>query len=147
MSVSCQIPSRSRLPPIVRDEIRAVVINAGPERMSSPTVGRLLSRVSELLPTVPVAVMSDYEDPENIQEAFELGVRGYIPTSLASIVAIGALHLVCLGGTFAPTAALLSQGERRQGSAGRAADRGLYPASIADSGLPAPRHGEQTDRV
>ena len=49
--------------------------------------------------------MSDYEDPENIQEAFELGVRGYIPTSLASIVAIGALHLVCLGGTFAPTAA------------------------------------------
>ena len=33
-------------------------------------------------PTVPVAVMSDYEDSENIQAAFELGVHGYIPTSL-----------------------------------------------------------------
>jgi DNA-binding NarL/FixJ family response regulator len=112
-------PEQIKAPPIVGDQIRAVVINAGPERMSSPTVGRLLSRVSELLPKVPVAVMSDYEDPENIQEAFELGVRGYIPTSLASVVAVGALHLVCLGGTFAPTAALLSQSERRQGSPGR----------------------------
>jgi DNA-binding NarL/FixJ family response regulator len=117
----CLLPDPERITsaPILSDQIRAVVINAGSERMSSPTVARLLSRVSELLPTVPVAVMSDYEDSEDIQEAFELGVRGYIPTSLASIVAVGALNLVCLGGTFAPTAALLSQGDRRQGSAGQ----------------------------
>ncbi len=81
--------------PIVSDQIRAVVVNTGSERMSSPTVARLVSRVSELLPTVPVAVLSDYEDSENIREAFELGVRGYIPTSLASMVAVGAVHLVC----------------------------------------------------
>jgi DNA-binding NarL/FixJ family response regulator len=111
-------PEQIAVAPIVNDQVRAVVINAGPERMSSPTVARLLSRVGELLPTVPVAVISDYEDPESIQEAFELGVRGYIPTSLASMVAVGALHLVCLGGTFAPATALLSQGDRRQGLAG-----------------------------
>jgi DNA-binding NarL/FixJ family response regulator len=102
--------------PIVNDHVCALVINVGPERMSSPTVVRLLSHVSELLPTVPVAVLSDYEDPESIQEAFDLGVRGYIPTSLASRVAIGAVRLVCLGGTFVPAAALLSQRYRRQGS-------------------------------
>jgi DNA-binding NarL/FixJ family response regulator len=114
----CLLPDPEQITaaPIVNGDIRAVVINVGAERMSSPTVARLLSRVSELLPTVPVAVMSDYEDRESIQEAFELGVRCYIPTSLASMVAVGALHLVCLGGTFAPAAALLSQRDRRQGS-------------------------------
>jgi len=63
-------------------------------------------------------VLSDYEDAENIRQAFELGVRGYIPTSLASLVAVGAMHLVCIGGTFAPAAALLSHSDRPQGSAG-----------------------------
>jgi len=104
--------------PIVSDQVRAVIINTGPERMSSVAVAAMLSRVGELLPAVPVAVLSDYEDAENIREAFELGVRGYIPTSLASMVAVGAMHLVCLGGTFAPAAALLSQSDRPQGAAG-----------------------------
>ena len=80
--------------------------------MSSATMTRLLARMRELLPEVPVAILSDYEDAESVREAFELGVRGYIPTSLASPVAIGAVHLVCVGGTFAPTAALLCQDDR-----------------------------------
>ena len=120
-------PEQITAAPIVSDQIRAVVVNAGPERMSSPTVAHLLSRVSELLPTVPVAVMSDYEDSESIQEAFELGVRGYIPTSLASRVAVGALRLVCLGGTFAPAAALLARDDRRQAPAGEPLIEGFTP--------------------
>jgi len=103
---------------VARDKIRAAIINAGPERTSSATVARLLSRVNERLPEVPVAVLSDREDAESIREAFELGVRGYIPTSLASRVAVGAVQLVCVGGTFAPAPVLLSQGARSQGSAG-----------------------------
>jgi DNA-binding NarL/FixJ family response regulator len=70
------------------------------------------------VPEVPVAVVSDHEDAESIREAFELGVRGYIPTSVASRVAVGAVHLVCVGGTFAPAAALLSQSDRPRASAG-----------------------------
>jgi DNA-binding NarL/FixJ family response regulator len=100
----------------VSGQTRAVIINTGPERMSSAAVARLVSRMSELLPEIPVAVLSDYEDSENIRQAFELGVRGYIPTSLASMVAVGAVHLVCVGGTFAPTAALLSHSGRPQGA-------------------------------
>ena len=34
------------------------------------------------------------------------------------MVAVRAVHLVCVGGTFAPAAALLSRGDRPQGSAG-----------------------------
>jgi DNA-binding NarL/FixJ family response regulator len=103
---------------LASDAVQAVIINAGPERMSSATMTRLLSRLKELFPNVPLAVLSDHEDAEDVREAFDLGIRGYIPTSLASRVAIGAVHLVCVGGSFAPAAMLLSDGERRQSSAG-----------------------------
>ena len=68
-----------------------------------------------------MAVLSDYEDPGNIREAFEVGVRGYLTTSLASLVAVQAVHLVCAGGTFAPAAALLIRrpGATRRGPAAR----------------------------
>ena len=113
-----QNPDQIETIPLAGDKLQAVIINAGPERMSSTAVTRLLSRLNELFPEVPVAVLSDYEDPENVREAFNLGAQGYIPTSLASRVAIGAVQLVCVGGTFAPAATLLSEGERRQASAG-----------------------------
>ena len=103
---------------VASDNLQAVIINAGPERMSSAPMACLLSRLNELFPNVPVAVLSDHEDAEEVREAFNLGVQGYIPTSLASRVAIGAVHLICIGGTFAPAATLLSEGERRQAAAG-----------------------------
>jgi DNA-binding NarL/FixJ family response regulator len=100
------------------DAVQAVIINAGLERMSSAAMTSLLSGLKEALPQVSLAVLSDHEDAENVRGAFNLGVKGYIPTSLASRVAIGAVHLVCVGGTFAPAATLLSNGERRQAAAG-----------------------------
>jgi DNA-binding NarL/FixJ family response regulator len=81
--------------------------------------GPAVLAVRELLPEVPVAVLSDFEDAGSIREAFNLGVRGYIPTSLASVVAVEAVHMVCVGGTFAPAAALLSLTAGSHGSAGK----------------------------
>jgi DNA-binding NarL/FixJ family response regulator len=92
------------------DRIRAAIINTGTARMSSPATADLVSRVKETLPGVPVAILSDYEDRDNVRQAFNLGVQGYIPTSLASPVAAGAVSLVCVGGTFAPANVLLSEG-------------------------------------
>jgi DNA-binding NarL/FixJ family response regulator len=109
-------PEQIETAPTVGGEIRAVVINTGSEPMSSAWAADLVSRVKELLPGVPVAVLSDFEDRENVREAFNLGVRGYIPTTLASLVAAGALSLVCLGGTFAPATALLSEDGSRRGA-------------------------------
>jgi DNA-binding NarL/FixJ family response regulator len=103
---------------VASGKIQALIINTGPERMSSATLASLMSRLKELFTGVPVAVLSDYEDAENVREAFNLGVQGYIPTSLASRVAVEAVRLVCVGGTFAPAATLLSDGERRQAPAG-----------------------------
>ncbi len=103
---------------LVGEQVRAVIVNAGAERPTAAAVAGRLSRVGELLPGVPVAVLSDFEDAASIREAFKLGVRGFIPTSLASLVAVEAVRLVCVGGTFAPAAALLCQEDDPQ----RAAD-------------------------
>jgi len=97
-------------------EIRAVIVNTGPERMSSETVASLVSRVVQSLPDVPILVLSEHEDAENIREAFALDIRGYIPTSLASLVAVEAVRLVCAGGTFAPAATLLSSWRSTNGA-------------------------------
>jgi DNA-binding NarL/FixJ family response regulator len=105
-------PDQIETAPIGKDRIRAVIISGGPDRMSSTTLASLLARLGELLPETPVAVLSDYEDCASIREAFNLGVRGYIPTSLASRVAVEAVRLVCAGGTFAPAATLLCEGDR-----------------------------------
>jgi DNA-binding NarL/FixJ family response regulator len=113
-----QDPDQIETMPIASGEPQAVIINAGPERISSAPVTRRLTRLNERFPEVPIAVLSDHEDTESIREAFNLGVRGYIPTSLESRVAIGAVHLVCVGGTFAPAATLLSESDRRQASSG-----------------------------
>jgi DNA-binding NarL/FixJ family response regulator len=109
-------PDQIETTPLRNGRVRALIISVGPERMSSVTVASLLSRVSELLPDTPVAVLSDYEDPASIREAFNNGVRGYIPTSLASRVAVEAVRLVCAGGTFAPAATLLCEADSPQPS-------------------------------
>ena len=103
---------------IVKQRVRAVLINVGADQpRSSNMVARLVSRVSELLPDCAAVVLSDREDSLSIRAAFALGVRGYIPTSLASPVALEAVRLVCVGGSFAPTAALLCQAGHGQRAA------------------------------
>ena len=113
-----QDPSELEGAPDVNERIRAVIINTGPERISSASVAGLVSAVSELLPEIPVALLSEFEDSQSIREAFALGVRCCIPTSLASKVAVEAVRLICVGGTFAPTVALLCQSGPLQGSVG-----------------------------
>jgi DNA-binding NarL/FixJ family response regulator len=111
-------PDQIEAAPLVNERIQAVIVNAGAERLSSATVAWRLSRIGELLPEIPIALLSDFEDTGTIREAFKLGVRGFIPTSLASLVAVEAVRLVCVGGTFAPAAALLCQDDHQPHSAG-----------------------------
>lgn len=118
-------PDDVEIAPGDEGRVRAVIVSAGSERMSSAAMTRMMARVGELLPEVPVAVLADFEDPESIREAFDLGVRGYIPTSLASLVAVEAVRLICVGGTFAPAAALLRPSEQAQTPAGESQIQGF----------------------
>ncbi len=55
----------------------------------------------------PVVLLADQEDLGSVMDALELGVRGYIPTSVPFEIAVEAIRLVKVGGTFVPASSLL----------------------------------------
>jgi DNA-binding NarL/FixJ family response regulator len=59
---------------------------------------------------IPVIMISDRDDANDVITALNYGVRGYIPTSIAAEVAIAALTLIEAGGTYVPADALRSEG-------------------------------------
>jgi DNA-binding NarL/FixJ family response regulator len=68
----------------------------------------LLHDVKEHLPHMPVIVLSDTEDGQEIIEVLQAGAQGYIPTSLPLDIAVEAIRLVNAGGTFIPANSLSS---------------------------------------
>jgi DNA-binding NarL/FixJ family response regulator len=62
---------------------------------------------------VPVVIISDKEDADDVLAALESGARGYIPTSLTLDVAVGAVQFVEAGGTFVPASSLSSRARER----------------------------------
>lgn len=65
-----------------------------------------LRALAELGGDAPVVLFADEIDAKRIQAAFELGVRGYIPTSVPLDVALIALRVVQAGGILAPASRL-----------------------------------------
>ncbi len=78
-----------------------------------PQALALIRELMAMLDGVPLIVLTDHEDINAILEAFRLGVRGYIATTLGLSVALEAIRLVAAGGTFVPATSLdaLMQGK------------------------------------
>lgn len=68
-------------------------------------IGSVVAKAGE----APVVVMGDREDSAFIYGILSNGVRGYIPTSMAFEVTVGALQVVRAGGSFAPASCLLAK--------------------------------------
>jgi DNA-binding NarL/FixJ family response regulator len=94
--------------------------------VSDPRSAEDLSVIEELLPNTPIIVISDHEETQQIVDALECGVRGYIPTSTAMAVVVGAIQLVQSGGVFVPASAITAPA-REQGL------RLSIPAMTADN--------------
>ena len=69
-----------------------------------------LNLIKTQQPGLPVIMISDRDDADDVISALNYGVRGYIPTSIAAEVAIAALTLIEAGGTYVPANALRSEG-------------------------------------
>ena len=69
-----------------------------------------LNLIKTQQPGLPVIMISDRDDADDVISALNYGVRGYIPTSIAAEVAIAALTLIEAGGTYVPADALRSEG-------------------------------------
>lgn len=66
-----------------------------------------LGPLRKLMEIAPVIILSAVDNPESVIEAFESGVRGYIPTaSTPAELMIEIIRLVKAGGTFVPLSGL-----------------------------------------
>jgi DNA-binding NarL/FixJ family response regulator len=68
--------------------------------------GQQISEIAKHAECLPLVVICEDEDAEQIMKALEAGARGVIPTSLPLPVAVEAMRLVTVGGTFVPASCL-----------------------------------------
>lgn len=83
-------------------ETHLIVFSIGAARVSDPEVTEDIDRLAQSFPKVPIVLLSDHEDIEEVAKAIDHGVRGYIPTKLDLSEAAAGIHCVEAGGTFVP---------------------------------------------
>jgi DNA-binding NarL/FixJ family response regulator len=112
--------------------IDLVVIDTGDHTCSDRSITEILACLSEVLPGVPVVVVSDREDWSAVCDALCHSVRAYFPSSLDPEILIETLRFVQKGGTFIPLEVLINapvHRKRLQGSEGRRTEmHGLTPS-------------------
>lgn len=85
-----------------------IVLCASPRKNREHEVGRELALIGQIADAPPIVLLADEDEPDQIIEALDGGVRGYIPMSVSLSVAVEAIHLVRAGGTYVPVSSLLS---------------------------------------
>ncbi|WP_394752292.1 DNA-binding response regulator [Crenothrix sp.] len=89
----------------VQNEINAVeiiIFNIGYKRVDDKIINDGIIKLKASLPVTPLVLITDCEESGCILQAINLGVQGYVTTSLMPSVVIAALNLVFEGGIFAP---------------------------------------------
>ena len=66
----------------------------------------VLETLRERCPTIPVVMISAFDDPELIRSALDSGAAGFVPKSSRSAVILGAVRLVLAGDIYVPRRAL-----------------------------------------
>lgn len=88
-------------------EAHLIVYSIGAARVADPEVLDNIHKLAQALPNVPVVLLSDQDEVEEVAEAIRHGVRGYVPTSLELSELAAALQCVEAGGTFVPADTLI----------------------------------------
>jgi DNA-binding NarL/FixJ family response regulator len=88
-------------------EAHLIVLSIGAARVSEPEVLENIDRLAQALPEVPIVLLSDHENVEEVATAIHRGVRGYIPTRLDLSEAAAGIRCVEAGGTFVPADILI----------------------------------------
>jgi DNA-binding NarL/FixJ family response regulator len=112
--------------------IDLVVIDTGDHTCSDRSIAGILAGLRDILPSVPVVVVSDREDWSAVLDALGHAIRAYFPSSLDPEILLETLRFVQRGGTFVPLEMLTKVPARRNRSPGsearRTEMRGLTPS-------------------
>jgi DNA-binding NarL/FixJ family response regulator len=99
-----------------------IVFSIGGASVNDAEVLHRITLLRRHMGRIPLALLSDRDDVDEIVAAIEHGVRGYIPTSLELSEAAAAIHCVEAGGTFVPVSVLIRIAQDRQHDSHRGSD-------------------------
>lgn len=85
----------------------AILLNTADKPLTHEAIGEIGGLVSAVDP-VPVLLLADSEELEQIALALECGVKGYIPSSVGIAVCAGAIRLAMVGGRYVPPSSVLA---------------------------------------
>jgi DNA-binding NarL/FixJ family response regulator len=95
-----------------------VIFSVGAASVRDPDVVGKITLLQRHRSRVPLVLLSDRDDIDDIVAAIEQGVRGFITTSLEPSEAAAALQCVAAGGTYVPASALIKFAQDRQDGTG-----------------------------
>lgn len=94
---------------------KLILLLAGAIGVKAPHAQDLIASLRDKFRDAPIIVVSESEKTEEVVAAFKSGVRGFIPMSIAPLVAVEAFEFIMTGGTFFPPAVLV---DREQSDSG-----------------------------
>ncbi len=99
-------------------DLHIIIFSIGSASVRDAEVLGKMTLLRRHMGRIPLVVLSDRDDVDDIVEAIEQGVRGYIPTSLEPAEAAAALQCVAAGGIFVPPSAVIKIAQERQNGPG-----------------------------
>jgi DNA-binding NarL/FixJ family response regulator len=112
--VSVRSPADLLDPRLSLSDPQLIVFSIGGASVNDPEVLRMITMLRHHMGRIPLLLLSDREAVEDIVAAMELGVRGYVPTSLEPSEAAAAVQCVEAGGTFVPAGAMIKFAQIQQ---------------------------------
>lgn len=103
-------------------QYRIAILNVGGLGVGDPDCHPDVDQVQACLPGVPLVVVSERQDAEEVVAAFNAGARGFIPSAIEPAVALQALTFILGGGSFYPPSAILDWYRLRNGGSKNGVD-------------------------
>jgi DNA-binding NarL/FixJ family response regulator len=105
-------------------DLRLIVLSVGSTSMAEKETQQQLKVLRALGGGIPIVIVSDREEPNEVVAALGLGVQGFLPTAIRPELALQALSFIVSGGSYFPPAAIRQLQHIRAPGAPSAADRG-----------------------
>lgn len=88
-----------------------LLLHIGARKVTDPDVSAEIKALKADWDPVPVILLAESEDWEQVVCAIELGVRGFIPTSVGVKICVEAVHLAMAGGIFIPATCITGKSQ------------------------------------
>lgn len=108
-------------------DLHMIIFSIGAASVKDPDVLGRMTLLRRHMSRIPLVLLSDRDDVDEVVEAIEQGVRGYIPTSLEPSEAAAALQCVAAGGTFVPVSAVINVAQDRQNRSTHLGEGEVHP--------------------